>query len=250
MVQSLPQFVTDTILGRFSTLLHHARHRETSIDQQIATSTRPRPRYHEPIRLRRVPALAAYTQPWVGRRNVRASYFLSNVLISLYSGARGTARESNSILSPGPPPGWRTPHKRYISKDRTLLKLLEEPLHSGDREAKYKASALIRQHFHARTTAILVPLNRYLTSLIPTLSHPFLSTPSNPPSSRLPRIASFNRDKFFSSLKTHGSPLPFKSTAKQQEFYQRWIDTNAFSAWLMREEKIVNAILADKVKGT
>ena len=172
------------------------------------------------------------------------------MLIDLFSGARGTAQESKSILSLGPPPGWRTPHKRYISKDRNLLKRLEESLHSGDREAKYKASALIRQHFHARTTAILVPLNRYLTSLIPTLSHSSLSTPSNPPSSRLPRIASFNRDKFFSSLKTHGSPLPFKSTAKQQEFYQRWIDTNAFSAWLMREEKVVNAILADKVKDT
>lgn len=170
---------------------------------------------------------------------------------SIYSsGARGTTRESKSIPSLGPPPGWRTPHKRYISKDHSLLKRLEASLHSGDREAKYKASALLRQHFHARTTAILVPLNRYMTSLIPTLSHSSLSALSNPPSSRLPRIASFNRDKFFASLKTHGSPLPFKSAAKQQEFYQRWINTNAFSAWLMREEKIINVILADKVKDT
>jgi len=186
----------------------------------------------------------------MGGRNVRSPYFLSTVLIELFSGARGTARETKSIPSLGPPPGWRTPHKRYISKDRNLLRRLEESLHSGDREAKYKASVLLRQHFHARTTAILVPLNRYFTSLIPTLVHSPLSTPSNPPSSRLPRIASFNRDKFFASLKTHGSPLPFRSAGKQQEFYQRWVNTNAFSAWLMREEKIVNAILADKVKHT
>jgi hypothetical protein len=172
------------------------------------------------------------------------------VLIDLFSGARGTAPDSKSIPSLGPPPGWKTPHKRYIYKDRNLLKRLEESLHSGDREAKRKASALLRQHFHGRTIAILVPLNRYLTSLIPTPISSPLSTPSNPPSSRSPRIASFNRDKFFASLKTHGSPLPFKSVTKQQEFYQKWINTNAFGAWLMREEKIVNAILANKINAT
>ena len=172
------------------------------------------------------------------------------MLTDLFSGARGTAPESKSIPSLGPPPGWKTPHKRYISKDRNLLGRLEASLHSSDREAKCKASSLLRQHFHARTTAILVPLNRYLTSLIPKHLNSSLATPSRPPASRSPRIASFNRDKFFASLNTHGSPLPFKSAAKQREFYQRWIDTNAFSAWLMREEKIVNAILADKVKDT
>ena len=172
------------------------------------------------------------------------------MLIDLVSGARGTAPESKAAPSLGPPPGWRTPHKRYISKDRNLLTRLERSLHTGDREAKYKASALLRQHFHARTTAILVPLNRYLTSLIPTLLNPSLSATGKTPSSRSPRIASFNRDKFFVSLNTHGSPLPFKSAAKQQGFYQRWINTNAFSAWLMREEKVVNAVLADKVKDT
>lgn len=170
------------------------------------------------------------------------------MFIDLFSGARGTAPESKSVPALGPPPGWKTPHKRYISKDRTLLKRLEASLRSGDREAKHKASSLLRQHFHARTTAILVPLNRYLTSLIPTPLNPSPSTPSNPRSSGSPRIASFNRDKFFASLMAYGSPLPFKSAAKQQEFYQRWINTNAFSAWLMREERIVNAILADKVK--
>ena len=170
------------------------------------------------------------------------------MFIDLSSGARGTAPESKSIPLLGPPPGWKTPHKRYISKDRNLIKRLEASLHSGDREAKYKASSLLRQHFHARTTAILVPLNRYLTSLIPTSLKLSVSTPSNLRSSGSPRIASFNRDKFFASLMTYGSPLPFKSAAKQQEFYQRWINTNAFSAWLMREEKIVNAILVDKVK--
>lgn len=169
------------------------------------------------------------------------------MFIDFSSGARGAAPESKSVPTLGPRPGWKTPHKRYISKDRNLLKRLEASLHSGDREAKYKASSLLRQHFHARTTAVLVPLNRYLTSLIPTSLTPS-STPSNPHSSGSPRIASFNRDKFFASLMTYGSPLPFKSAAKQQEFYQRWINTNAFSAWLMREEKIINAILMDKVK--
>lgn len=35
------------------------------------------------------------------------------------------------------------------------------------------------------------------------------------------RLKAFNNANFFSSLKTHGSTLPFKSTSKRTEFYER-----------------------------
>jgi len=39
-----------------------------------------------------------------------------------------------SIAIAGPVPGWKTKtHKRYISKDRTLLKELEEALQGSER---------------------------------------------------------------------------------------------------------------------
>ena len=43
----------------------------------------------------------------------------------------------NQTPLPGPVPGWRTKtHKRYISKDRSLLKTLEQALLKPDSEAR------------------------------------------------------------------------------------------------------------------
>ncbi|KAI0072956.1 DUF1630-domain-containing protein [Panus rudis PR-1116 ss-1] len=67
----------------------------------------------------------------------------------------------------GPAPGWKSKtHKRYISRDRALLKKCEEAINQGGEQIE--ASMALRQHFSQRTTAFLVPLQRYLNTLIPT----------------------------------------------------------------------------------
>ena len=103
--------------------------------------------------------------------------------------------------------------------------------------AERAASEALRQHFSSRTNALLVPLQRYLQTLIPTPSESRtnLSTP--------PRLKPFHDAAFFASLKAHGSPLPFKSSAKQREFYERWLRTPAFGLWLARQEEVVQGVL-------
>jgi len=59
-------------------------------------------------------------------------------------------------------------------------------------------------------------------------------------------MAPFNPDDMLASLQRYGSPLPFKSTGKRKEFYERWLRTNTFGAWLMREEEIVKRVLANR----
>lgn len=205
-------------------------------------------------------------------------------------------------------PGWTTrTHKRYISKDRAVLKQLEDAcrdpsLHNRTFLVFYfhctpimsyypekEASAALHRHLSSRTAALLVPLQRYLQTLIPTpveranspLSSPSLSpSPSSPsvsspqsspspptshqstlaiPTSRITtpassrpgtplvtphhRLKSFSVPAFMASLKVHGSPLPFKSTAKQQAFYERWVRTPAFGVWLARQEEVVHRVL-------
>lgn len=93
---------------------------------------------------------------------------------------------------------------------------------------------------------MLVPLNRYLTTLIPSPSSPRLPPDSNQPL----RLKPFNTTNFLASLKTHGAPLPFKSTAKQKEFYERWLKTPAFGLWLGREEEIVQDVLRESAART
>lgn len=137
-----------------------------------------------------------------------------------------------------------------------------------------EASEALRQHFSARTTAFLVPLQRYLNTLIPThadrsttpsptpssanfpSSRPMsrataqLSTSSHSllvPGSALPqlRLKPFHQDAFFASLKENGSPLPFKSTAKRKDFYEKWLRTRAFGLWLAAQEEVVNRVLSE-----
>ncbi|KAI0671569.1 DUF1630-domain-containing protein [Trametes maxima] len=136
----------------------------------------------------------------------------------------------------GPTPGWKSTHKRYTSRDHALLKQLEQACR-GSEQAKRQASEALRQHFTSRTTALLVPLQRYLQSLIPTPSESRsnLSVPG--------RLKPFSDAAFFVSLKTHGAPLPFKSNAKQREFYERWLRTPAFGLWIARQEEVVQGVL-------
>lgn len=150
----------------------------------------------------------------------------------------------------GPSPGWKTKtHKRYTSKERQLLQTLESTAGGGNAKAREsgsrtscanklltllvsvaEASFNLRRHFSSRSAALLVPLNRYLNTLIPRPSEA---------SSGSARLKSFNNANFFASLKTHGAVLPFRSSTRQREFYERWLRTPAFGIWLARQEDLV-----------
>lgn len=92
-----------------------------------------------------------------------------------------------------------------------------------------EASSDLRRHFYSRSAALLVPLNRYLNTLIPRPSETSTGV----------RLKSFNNANFFASLKAHGAVLPFRSSTKQREFYERWLRTPAFGLWLARQEDLV-----------
>ncbi|EJU05013.1 DUF1630-domain-containing protein [Dacryopinax primogenitus] len=127
----------------------------------------------------------------------------------------------------GPSPGWHSKHKRYISKDRALLKTLED----GIRARNYdECSRLLRIHFLQQTEKLLVPLNRYFGSLIPTDAYviSFQSASSTPLT-----LKPFNTPHFMASLKTHGSPLKFRvQGGGQRDFYEHFLRCSNFGSWL------------------
>ncbi|KAI0346542.1 DUF1630-domain-containing protein [Trametopsis cervina] len=192
-------------------------------------------------------------------------------ILSLGSPKKKVAQNTVDI-SVGPAPGWTTKtHKRHISKDSILLKRLEQAC-QGDERAKLEATEALRIHFVSRTTAFLVPLQRYLNTLIPTHADRS-TTPSPTPSTAAftgpqnrkaltlplafnqslgvptpfapPRLKPFNENAFFASLKTNGSPLPFKSSSKRKDFYEKWLRTRAFGLWLAAQEEVVNRVLSE-----
>ncbi|ESK95846.1 family with sequence similarity member b [Moniliophthora roreri MCA 2997] len=146
-----------------------------------------------------------------------------------------SGKNSHKLAAAGPEPGWKTSvHKRYISKDRALLKQLEDACRGTDQQ-KLDFSLILRRHFCSRTNELLLPLTRYLNTLIP--------TPTEVASEASPRLKPFNNANFFASLRAHGTPLPFKSTSKRTEFYERWLKTPAFGLWLAQQERIVQGVL-------
>ncbi|KAJ7086181.1 hypothetical protein B0H15DRAFT_782487 [Mycena belliarum] len=149
------------------------------------------------------------------------------------------ASAGNTRARAGPEPGWKTrTHKRYVSKDRQLLRRLEIACASGSDAERIAVSLELRRHFHARTTELLVPLARYLHTLIPTPAER-AAAPKAPL-----RMRVFSAPAFLESLKTGaGAALPFRSTARRKEFYERWLRTPAFGVWLGLQEGIVQGVL-------
>jgi len=156
----------------------------------------------------------------------------------------GTATKAPGAPSAGPAPGWKTKkHKRYISKDRVLLNQLDITFH-GDGRSKLDASLTLRQHFCSRTTALITPVARYLNTLIP---NPTEVTQARKIGRTL-RLKPFNSASFFTSLKTHGGTLPFRSNTKRTEFYERWLKTPGFGLWLAQQERIVEGVLRENIQ--
>ncbi|ELU40474.1 FAD/FMN-containing protein [Rhizoctonia solani AG-1 IA] len=136
---------------------------------------------------------------------------------------------------------------------------------------------ILRQHFAQRSQQLLAPLNRYFSNLLPKPTNyspsPSLHAPSpapsfnvlSPGSSVAPspavrplttspappsvvlsdvRVKPFNSKDFFASLKTHGAQLPFRSASKQKEFYERWLKSPAFGAWISGRVDAAQNVLA------
>ena len=131
--------------------------------------------------------------------------------------------------------------------------------------AERELSILLRRHFSSRTAMLLAPLQRYLHTLLPTpaptptqsstslasLSISLQSALSNGSLSQNAslthhtRMGRFSSAAFLASLKNAGAPLPFKSAAKRQAFYERWCRTAAFGAWLAKQEEEVGKVFGN-----
>jgi hypothetical protein len=180
------------------------------------------------------------------------------VVLSLPLNSKSKA--SRDMPGSGPVPGFiAQTHKRYSSKDRVLLKTWETALEKGGHFGEFRvtaptsvcltgplehaASQSLRRHFSARTASFLAPLNRYLHSLIPSPAEASANVTASPRSK--PRLKAFNSTHFLASLKAYGTPLPFRSSTKQREFYERWLRTPAFALWLASQEEVVTGVLED-----
>ena len=95
-------------------------------------------------------------------------------------------------------PGLHTKYKSFLQKDRTMQRKVDQGMES-QRPSEVQ-SALIRRHLLELTQSFLMPLERYLASLMPLQK-------SVSPYKSAPAMLPFNQDDFFKLLHISGPQL-------------------------------------------
>ncbi|KAI5478196.1 hypothetical protein MNV49_005363 [Pseudohyphozyma bogoriensis] len=127
-------------------------------------------------------------------------------------------------------PGLVSERKRHIKKDKYVEREVEERFARGDYMG---CDAVIFRHLSTLTEQFLAPLNRYFGTLAggdTSLGTPRTSTPFSP-------------SAFLATLKSHGTPLPFRVTpssttsATAERFYEKFMKSPNFGSWLERRSE-------------
>ena len=214
-----------------------------------------------------------------------AAHWPNVISISPPRPTRYKASGSTPTMRAEQPEGFISRRHRSVSKDRTLLKRLEALAADGQLDGRLSYTILaieliwsidpagneaLRTHFQQLSERMLVPLNRYFQTLVPTLQPSPIPSP-NPnathnvtPSTSISSMASFSSTTstsslrpfslpaFLSHLKKHGpNPLAFRTkglTSKsrvESDFYASFCMSATFAGWLSsRVESLGIAVAA------
>lgn len=121
--------------------------------------------------------------------------------------------------------------KPFLQKDRNILKKILKGIESH-RPAEVQ-SAIIRRHLLELTQSFLIPLERYMASLMPLQKNisPFRAPPVVQP---------FNPDEFLKSLETAGPQLTSGIKGDWPGLYRKFFRSPNFSSWYEARYKEVN----------
>lgn len=119
-------------------------------------------------------------------------------------------------------PGVYTTYKTFLQKDKTVIKNLLLGINS--KRPPEVQSALLRRHLLELTQSFMIPLERYIASLMPLLRNisPFKAAP--PP---LP----FNPENFFSTLESTGPQLTSGIKGDWVGLYKKFFRSPNFNGW-------------------
>ncbi|CAJ0603452.1 unnamed protein product [Cylicocyclus nassatus] len=128
-------------------------------------------------------------------------------------------------------PGIYTQYKSYLNKDKSVAKKLLK----GDRPSEVQCN-ILRRHFLELTQSFMIPLERYLSSLMPLRKEmsPFKAIPSARP---------FSIDDFLLTLDGSGPSLTCGIKGDWHGLYRRFVSSANFVGWLANRNKDVNAQL-------
>ncbi|CAG9855154.1 unnamed protein product [Phyllotreta striolata] len=153
-------------------------------------------------------------------------------------------------------PGIYTAYKPFLHKDKNIIKKLLSGVNS---KRPYEVqTAILRRHLLELTQSFMIPLERYIASLMPLQRS---ISPFKAPPSPLP----FNPDHFFATLDSAGPQLTLNNTGIKGDWtglYRKFFRSPNFKAWFnarysdltlklqaLQTEALSNADLKDWVQG-
>lgn len=122
-------------------------------------------------------------------------------------------------------PGLNTKYRPFLNKDRNFLtKILRSNKAHGYNRPSYVQTALIRRWLIELTQSFFMPLERYLTQLMPL--HSKISAFKSPP-----ELPTFDFDTFSLTLDTSGPQLTTKIKGDWLGLYRKFFQSPNFQSW-------------------
>lgn len=140
-------------------------------------------------------------------------------------------KKGSSLKTLDSKPGVYTRYKPFLNKDKTVLKRLVQGIQTN-RPSEVQ-SAMLRRHFLEITQSFMIPLERYVASLMPLLRNisPYKGTPRTRP---------FDPDEFIKSLDFSGPQLTTGIKGDWIGLYRRFFRCANFEGWYNTRIQEVN----------
>ncbi|XP_075219220.1 protein DENND6B isoform X2 [Lycorma delicatula] len=131
-------------------------------------------------------------------------------------------RKGNNLKMLDSKPGLYTHYTGFLQKDKAIIKTLIKGIEL--KRPNEVQSALLRQHLLELTHSFMIPLERYMSTLMPLQKNisPYKAAPSPWP---------FNPDDFISSLETSGPQLTSGIKGDWVGLYKRFFRSPNFNGW-------------------
>ncbi|XP_077987090.1 protein DENND6A-like isoform X2 [Glandiceps talaboti] len=133
------------------------------------------------------------------------------------------------------PVGVYTRYKSFLNKDKSILKRLQKGI-QNKRPIEVQ-DAMLRRHLLELTQSFMIPLERYVASLMPLQRN--ISPWKHPP-----RLKPFDPEEFVRTLDHSGPQLTSGLTGDWIGLYRRFFKSTNFDCWLRSRQQEVNQKLS------
>lgn len=145
-------------------------------------------------------------------------------------------RKTSKLKVLDPKPGVYTKYKPLLKKDKAFFKALTKEMTDGKSNRKLQSS-MMRRNFLELTQSFIIPLERYLASLMPLQKN---ISPLKAP----PTLKPFRADDFIQTVESNGPQLTSGTKGDWIGLYKKFLHSGNFDSWLKRRRAEMEAKVA------